>query len=300
MESIGDISLAEIAEIRAREKAQVSHGDSLITDTLTSLKGVIRKNAIKRYGKNLTLEIEPSDVFKLSHIKTVGQVNKLPCCKGTPVYFVANHSNLDLVAKDATTNDIILISLISDNVQSPSLYNLTLENDMEGDTGKLSSRRIKLKDPKDMLYNVQENLELVSEGLKISEDGGIKLTYTPKKSYMDEYAQSHKIIHANYMAGNYEAMKTDLAFLFAFINHIESQVIYSNKPVTTSKKEDATKARMFAINDFKTYLKKVQKHEPTFDFTKYFENIDTQKVLVEFSNSEIKGIRRLLRTILNL
>lgn len=299
VETFGDVSFIKENALRVDDLIQSFDGDSSITKALQYMKGAVNKSSIKRYGKNLTLEIEPSDVFKLSHSDKIKNITISSCSDGTPIYFVANHLNLDLIAKDIITDEIILISLIQDGENISSLRNFTLDNNMKGDTESLPCIRLKFKGPEDMRY--QETLEIThtTEGLKFSEDGGIKFTYKPKKSYMDEYAEAHKIIHANYKAGNYEAMKTDLAFLFAFINHIESQVIYTRKPVVASKKEDAIKARMFAINDFKTYLKKVQEHEPTFDFTKYYETIDTSKVLVEFSNSEIKGIRKLLRTILN-
>lgn len=93
---------------------------------------------------------------------------------------------------------------------------------------------------------------------------------------MDEYSENHKILIQNFKSKNYLGMKTNLAFLFELINTTE-RLLYSKKGINPDVKRDAEKARMFAINDFKTYLKEVQKVEPDFNFTEYYEKATMEK-----------------------
>ncbi len=65
-------------------------------------------------------------------------------------------------------------------------------------------------------------------------------------------------------------------------------------------REDAMKARAFAKGDFKQYLAIVQASDPMFNFSKHFEEnyVNNGKVIVEFTNAEVKGFKKLLRTII--
>lgn len=269
--------------------------DSLVADTMRCLEGGVKKQNIKRYGATLTLDLQPSDLFR---VVTSDQVDSLyygTAEDGSTIYYSITSDKVILIAKDEVTEDIILVYLVEEGRLKSTLTNFVIAPGQKGDKEGVSCKRLKLDGTKREIFEYN----YVTEGIEFTEDGGIKFTIDPKKSFMDEYAETHRILHQNHLAGNLEGMKTDLAYLFAFINHIESQVLHTTKQVTTSKREDAMKARMFAINDFKTYLKRVQEKEPTFDFSKYYSLQDTRKVLFQFKNSEIKGIRKLLRTILH-
>jgi hypothetical protein len=146
----------------------------------------------------------------------------------------------------------------------------------------------------------QKNLDqTLTEGVSIDQQGNIKFEIKPKKSYMDEYAENHKLLVENSKNKNYEGMKKNLAFLFALINSIERDVMYvEDKKIPDNKKKDAQKARTFAINDFKTYLKEVQKAESGFDFTKYYDESGYDKLIVNIPNESILGIKKLFRSIM--
>ncbi len=94
-------------------------------------------------------------------------------------------------------------------------------------------------------------------------------------------------------------MKTDLVYLFSFINELE-KITKGKVKVREGVRKDAEKARMFAIGDFKQYLAIVQEADPMFNFSKFFEENykDEEKVLIEFSNNDIKGFKKLLRAVL--
>jgi ADP-glucose pyrophosphorylase len=92
-------------------------------------------------------------------------------------------------------------------------------------------------------------------------------------------------------------MKTNLAFLFELINSIERKQ-HSQKTFKPEVKRDMEKARMFAINDFKTYLKEINKVEPGFDFTTYYQNSEYGKITIGIKKKDIVGMKRLFQTII--
>lgn len=144
--------------------------------------------------------------------------------------------------------------------------------------------------------NINDNT--VTEGLKINPDGSILFTLKPKKSYMDEYAEVHKLIVENYKNKNFPAVKDNLCFLFTLIGTIEKEVLYSKKKINEDLRKDAIDARALAINDFKIYMRKLQSVDKSFDFVKYYEDSHYGKLVVSITPDNIKGMKRLLSTIL--
>lgn len=142
------------------------------------------------------------------------------------------------------------------------------------------------------------NVESITEGIEIGADGEVTFTFSPKKTFMDQYAENHRILVENNKAENYDAMKTNLAFLFAMISVIERDYIYGNKKVSKKKLEDAKKARTFAYNDFNTYIKVIQKNDRDFDFTKYYHEQGYDKMTFKVTPDTVKGIQKLFQQIL--
>jgi hypothetical protein len=88
----------------------------------------------------------------------------------------------------------------------------------------------------------------------------------------EEYQTVHKALIAYDEAGNYDGMKDSLAHLW-YLNLLCERKITKWKD--KEKKQEQAKIkrdeRARILNDFKKYLKKVIKADPSFDFTKYFE-----------------------------
>ena len=142
-------------------------------------------------------------------------------------------------------------------------------------------------------FNIQlPGNNVLSEAFAVNEDGDIKITISPKNSYMDSYSANHKMMVQNYKNGNYEAMKKNLAYVFALIATIERSDEYKNRD------PEVMKARMFAINDFNTYLKHLQSVEPDFDFVEYYMSSDFDKKIINIPKSTIIGVKKLMRAIL--
>lgn len=239
---------------------------------------------------NLTTDIDSDDSLFLSRVRCKytyymyeGQNNL-----GKTVWFGHDESgeNHYLIAKYDVSDvyDILLIEL------NPETINFITRSGPVSEAPNIKVIRVS-----GSTTHLQKNIDLnnfVSEAFAINEDGDIKITISPKNSYMDSYSSNHKMLVENWKNQNYEAMKKNLAYVFALILIIERSDEYK------ARDPKAIKARAFAINDFKTYLKHLQSVEPDFDFVEYYGASDYDKKIVNIPRTTILGIKRLMRTIL--
>ena len=82
-------------------------------------------------------------------------------------------------------------------------------------------------------------------------------------------------------------MKTNVGFMFALISIIERDKKYKKHD------QELIKARAFAMNDFKTYLKHIQEVEPDFDFIKFYQENDYDKIVLNISFFVSVGFSRM-------
>lgn len=143
-----------------------------------------------------------------------------------------------------------------------------------------------------------EEEESITEGIEVAKDGTVTFTFSKKKSFMDEYAETHRLLVADNETGNYEGMKISLAYLFSMISIIERDYLYTEKKVKPAKLQDAKKARMFAYNDFKTYNKILVAHDKTFNFTEYYHEQGFDKMIFTITPDTLLGIKKLVNKIL--
>ena len=138
------------------------------------------------------------------------------------------------------------------------------------------------------------------EGLHFSKNGDIRIYLSSHKSYMDKYAAIHNALVEDYKAQNLPAMKHDLAYLFALIASIETQLHAPSRGLEEGTPEyaDAIKARMFAKNDFKSYMKIVQKQDPSFKFMKFYEENNYDKEVYTIYTDDVIGIKNFFRKLL--
>lgn len=136
------------------------------------------------------------------------------------------------------------------------------------------------------------------EGVHISKDGNIRFYFDISTSYMDKYSMIHKAMKEDAANNNISALKHDLAYLFAMIASIEAQFIRKDVDEGTPEYKDALKARMFAKNDFKKYMKVVQKEDSRFNFMQFYMENSYDKEVYTIYTEDIVGIKNLLRKIL--
>lgn len=255
-----------------------------------------RLRSILERNKNLTCELDSVDKFKYFSARPrksfLMPIDADDCEQYITVAFDKN--NIDILVKDKSNGDICYLPLVKNFCITPNMEYLYGDNSLNHMDCMI--RRIRYKHD---LFDLDKDTDVLTEGLTVTEDGGVKLVYKPQVSYMEDYSKLNKVIVQNARNNNVEGVKSDLVFLFSFINETE-KIVKGKVKVKDSVKEDARKARMFATGDFRQYLAFAQERDPSFDFTKYFEekNKDKGNVLIEFSNSEIKGMRLLLRTIM--
>jgi len=271
----------------------IPRNDIEILSIIEFLKGSLNPKFIEYYNKNYTLKLDNKDLLFFNELKSIfsGVYNSTDRnCE--LIYYGVGERRLYLLAKHKIdSNELILIKLYDDSLETNLI---PLISDDSKDLETLDMKIIYLnKKGGEETYNSK----VLTEGISVDEDG-IKFYFKPRKSYMDDYSENHKLLVENFKSKNYEAMKHNLAYLFALINSIERDVIYKKKNIDTDKLKDAQKARAFAINDFKTYLKEVQKNEKDFDFTKYFENGGYDTFVYNIDTKSILGVKKLFKIIM--
>lgn len=269
---------------------EISHINRSIYDIIDFLEGSLEPAVIKWYDKDYTFDLTPIEILSFSKLKEY--INKIYVSKdkySNPIYFGIKDDKLYLLLRDKSTGELVMLTLydrVDLNVCKELIKN-------EKPTIKLPIIVVTFK-PMD------NSVAPLTEGISIDKNGDVKFIISPKKSFMDEYAENHKLLVENYKNKNYEGMKRNLAFLFVLINTIEREV-HSGKP---DKKKDhewfenARKARAFAINDFKTYLKYIQQAEKDFDFTKYYQEGEFDKKVVNIPVDSVIGIKKLFTAIM--
>lgn len=153
-----------------------------------------------------------------------------------------------------------------------------------------SSKRIASKD----IINV------LTESFEILSDGSIKVTIPKKTTYMEEYANNHRLLKENQKVKDYEAMRYNLVYHILLVESIEKKVMYNKKVDENSEQyAEAVKARSFAMNDITTYLPEVKKHLPDFDLNKFYNLVKAEKQTVKIDTiGTISGVKKILNYIL--
>ena len=234
--------------------------------------------------KGVSFNITQVDQIRLSHTKYIDRIIFNTLDNGKLYCFGIKNNDFYIICKDMMEVNKIKYKLIL--VDDPCYIYLTLPP--SGVKPKIKIINITFPMDNDIDYD----LEQVTEGLFINKDGDIKITINPKKSYMNEYMECHRILVENYKNKNYEAMKQNVAFMFLLISIIERDPKYKER------EKDIVKARAFAINDFKTYLGYIMKEEPTFNFEKYYMESELDKYVFNIPKETILGIKSLLKSIL--
>ena len=145
-----------------------------------------------------------------------------------------------------------------------------------------------------------ELIKALTESFEVLKDGTIKVTIPKKSTYMDEYAENHRLLLANQKAKNYEGMKYNLIYHLILIDSIEKNVMHNTKVKHDSALyEDAVKARSFAKNDISTYLPEVRQHVKNFDINRFYKEVRAEQSTFQINGVETaQGVKKIIKSIL--
>ena len=228
--------------------------------------------------KNLSTKLTNTQLVRLMNLRRLDNVTVIRDRYGDDLYCGNIKNEVYLILSDKTENEQIVLIELTDDVISHFISSYDID------------RPIKLYRFKFINKEINKNKSL-TEGFAMDDDGNMKITISSKKSYMDEYSQNHKLLVENWKNKNYEGVKKNLAFVFALINIIERDKKYKERD------PEIVKARAFATNDFKTYLKKLTDIEKNFDFVDYYKNSDYDKLIINLPKQTIAGIKMLFKMI---
>lgn len=139
----------------------------------------------------------------------------------------------------------------------------------------------------------------LTESLTVLPDGKIRVRIKKKTTFMDEYAENHRLLKSNEKLGNYEGMKYNLVYCLILIDTIERKVLYAPgiDPESDAYK-DALKAKNFANNDLSVYLPIVKKHERNFDINRFYKEVEADRATIEVDTvAALKGIKKIIQAI---
>lgn len=149
--------------------------------------------------------------------------------------------------------------------------------------------------PENVRYNpyyLAEASEEVKDRIMTPSGAELLFVLNPRKSFMDRYDEIHKVLQEDSKNNNIEGMKNNLGLMFSLITEIERSKKYRFRDKV------AVKARAFAINDFKTYLKIVQEKDKNFDFMKFYEENHYGKTIINVNPETIKALKQLFKSII--
>ncbi len=165
--------------------------------------------------------------------------------------------------------------------------------------GKVNKEYLTEANVKGIIHRISDTIK----GIRVGVNGDVKINLQNKLSF-EHYEEVHKVIKENAKSGNMDALKENLAYVFALIGTIEK--IYMNEQKGKGKRyveadpeyQEMLRLRALLISDFKVYMRVVMKHDRTFDFVKYYGESDVNNSVYVLRGKDIKNVARLFRMIL--
>ena len=119
--------------------------------------------------------------------------------------------------------------------------------------------------------------------IKVRDNGDISIEF--KKDLEQQYQESHKLL-TTYGKDNLDGIKHELAHLFYLNSIIEGKINKMKKADDDYTTLANLRARI--LNDFKKYIKVVNKAEPGFQFGKYFQDSEYYNGAITLDNGLMK------------
>ena len=150
-------------------------------------------------------------------------------------------------------------------------------------------------------YYVKEST-IVSEekefGIQFNNNGDLLIKNPKKINYREEYFNSHNLLIEYDKSNNIESIKYELARLW-YLNCLLESKLYGKKLSKEDKKE-FTIVRAKILNDFKKYIKVVNKVDKKFNFDLYYKQTPFSDKTIKINNSTIKYSFEKIKNVIKL
>ena len=182
----------------------------------------------------------------------------------------------------------------------------TIKNCFFVERGKIKNYKYKRIERKieiirEKIRNMIHNEGVLSNFLRRTDNGEILLRYK-KLNYREEYNKSHKLIKIYRTNKDIKSIANELAKLWSYYLIIEEIYIQEGKvyPAIKSTKayKDAVIAKAFILNEVKSNIEYIHSIDPTFDFSKYYEESIYNKDAILITKKDIANIIKLLQAII--
>ena len=145
----------------------------------------------------------------------------------------------------------------------------------------------KLLEMVDRIFDPSIVLEARPTPLEFDDDGNLIIHGDIMNvDYEAEYSKSHKILMAAEESKSYETMKYELAKLWMMNIILEKKLHQKN--VKETDRRDWNNARARILNDFTKYIEIVLKHEPNFNFSRYYEESPFNASAIKISKNTVR------------
>jgi hypothetical protein len=128
--------------------------------------------------------------------------------------------------------------------------------------------------------------------IEIDDNGD--LTIKVYKNYEVKYQEIHTLLKS---LDNDDAIKDELCKLWWINCKLEHKIQACKKKDTKEVKDKYYKLRSRVLNDFSKYMKKVQKSDPDFNFSKYYKESEYYDGSTTIKRSTLKGLGSLIKQI---
>lgn len=138
--------------------------------------------------------------------------------------------------------------------------------------------------------------------IQMDKYGNVFINNIHKRNYEADYQKTHKLLREYEKAGNIEGMKYELARLWAMQLYIEDK-LHSKKftDMDYHERNETPEMKVYPklVNDMTHFLGVIMKHDPNFNFSKYYEKTQFNADNIKIGHDTIVWSGKYLKAILS-
>ena len=308
------------AAIKAVTKGPFSHAAISLDHTLENLFSYnidtfgLSPESVKRYGKDTIIGVyavfvKPEDRKKIEAVlkEFIKNKEKTHYSIGNIFTFVAGvpmEKQFDKICSQFVDSVLKLADIDltkkSSSLVSPNDFmyaahtNKKIYKLFEGKCGDFNSGELKYKTNK-LKKSAQYIKEAKELPIYFDDSGNLLIKNMRRLDFEHEYAACHKLLLSYEKSNNIEGMKYELSKLW-FMNELIEKKRH-DKNTKPEEKAALDKARAKIMNDFYKYVDIIQKKEPNFNFTAYYEESPFSDAVYKVRPSTLKFTIKTLKDL---